>query len=72
LHNITDCINLAEFFLRKEKSHTKADNRSPRFDRSGDIFSGLNHIDDKIAQCIKLVEDTLRNGSFKKQEEVRS
>jgi len=35
-----------------------------------DIFSGLDRIDDKIASCIKLVEEILNSGRFGEQEEL--
>jgi hypothetical protein len=61
--NIVDCINLAEASLRKKKSCTKSEETSPRPECSGNIFSGLDRIDDKIVYCIKLVENTLNAGS---------
>ena len=58
--------------LHKKKLRTEAENFSPRLDHSGGIFSGLNRIDDKIAYCIKIVEDTLRDGRLEKHEVVGS
>ena len=70
--SIADCIDPAESSLHKKKIRTELEKPSPRLDRSGDIFSGLDRIDSKIADRVKLVEDTLRTGSFDKQKEVRS
>ena len=68
--NITDCINLAEPSLRKRKSSIKHKKTSPRSQRTGDIFSGLDHIDNKIASCIKLAGQTLNSGRFSEQDET--
>ena len=45
-HNIVDCIDLAESSLCKKKIRAEPEKPSPRSDRSGDIFSGLDQIDD--------------------------
>jgi hypothetical protein len=70
-HNIIDCINLAESSLRKKKSRTKPEKISHRPDRTSDIFSRLDRIDDKISYCIKLAQDTLNSGGPSEQEELR-
>ena len=39
-------------------------------EQTGDIFSGLDRIDDKIASYIKLAEETLNSGRFSEQVEL--
>ena len=48
-NSITDCINLAESTLRKRKLGIKHKETSRQSQKTGDIFSGLDRIDDKIA-----------------------
>ena len=64
-------MELIAFLSTQEKIRTEPEKPSPRLDRSGDIFSGLDRIDSKLANCIKLAEDTLQAGSFNKQKEAR-
>ena len=61
--SITDWINIVESYLRKRKSSIKHEKTSPQPKHTGDIFSGLDRIDDKIAYCIKLAGETLNSGS---------
>ena len=61
-NSLSDCINFAETSLRERKSTIKREETSPQSECTGDIFSGLDHIDDKIAYYIKLSEDTLNSG----------
>ena len=68
--SIADCISLAESSLRKKKSNAEPEKTSPQSDRLGDIFSGLDCIDDKIAYRMKLVEDTLNSVGSNEQEEL--
>jgi len=67
-NSLSDCINFAETSLRERKSTIKREETSPQSECTGDIFSGLDRIDDKIAYCIKLAEDTLNSGRSDEQE----
>ena len=58
-NNIAGCINLAESSLRKKKSGVRFKKTTRKKKPSEDIFSSINHIDEKIRHYLQLAEDTL-------------
>ena len=67
-NSIAGCINLAKSALRKRKSSVSYKKTNPQIEHTCNIFSGLDHIDKKITQCIKLAEDTLNANGLDDQE----
>ena len=54
--SIKGCIKLAESALSSSKSQQNPEVLNPPQERAGDILSGT-----KLANCIKMAEDTLQN-----------
>ena len=66
--SIEGCIKLAESALGQTKMHQNPEDLNSRHDRTGDIFSGIDRVDDTLIDCINMVEDTLQHGNSKKQD----
>ena len=59
-NSIEGCIKLAESSLRKKKSGVRFKKTTRKKKPSEDIFSSINHIDEKIRHYLQLAEDTRR------------
>jgi len=57
--SIKECISLAESALHDRQSSLSHEQINSHTENPGDCFSRLDCVDEKIANCIKLTEDTL-------------
>jgi hypothetical protein len=54
-------MKLAESALSSSKSQQNPEVLNPPQERAGDILSGIDRVDSKLADCIKMAESTLQN-----------
>ena len=55
------CIKIAETALGSSTAQQNPEVLNPPQKRSGDILSGIDRVDSKLADCIKIAESTLQN-----------
>ena len=58
-NNIAGCITLAESTLRWKKNQVSFKKTIRKKTPTNNIFSSIDHIDEKITHCLRLAKDTL-------------
>ena len=59
--SIEGCFKLAESALGSSKSQQNPEALNPPQERSGDMLLGIDRVDSKFSDCIKMAEGTLQN-----------